>query len=98
MVFTPYQPTLRRWKIKLPVGGKGTAIIMDKNMTFEEANSKLEALVKKMEGDELSLKESMDCYEQAFELLSFCYEQLDACKGRIMDINERIAKINADNS
>ena len=66
---------------------------MDKDLTFEKANEQLEELVNKMESGELSLEESMKCYEEAFKLLSFCYEQLDDYKGQIVDINKRIDDI-----
>ena len=63
---------------------------MKDNLTLEQANAKLEIIVKKMENGELSLKESMDCYDEAFTLLDFCYKQLEDCKLRITDINDRI--------
>ncbi|MBQ5346474.1 MAG: exodeoxyribonuclease VII small subunit [Ruminococcus sp.] len=66
---------------------------MKDNLTFEQANAELEALVSKMESGELNLEDSMKCYEEAFELLSFCYKQLDSCKGQIVDINKRIDEI-----
>lgn len=66
---------------------------MKDKMTIEEANSKLEKLVEKMESGELGLEESMKCYDEAFKLLSFCYNQLDTYKGEIVDINKRIDEI-----
>ncbi len=66
---------------------------MNKKMTLEEANSKLEKLVNELESGELGLEESMKKYEEAFNLLSFCYEQLETCKGQIIDINKRIDDI-----
>ncbi len=65
---------------------------MQENLTFEKANEKLEKLVDKMENGDLSLEESMKCYEQAFNLLNYCYKRLEECKGQITDINERIEK------
>ena len=62
-------------------------------MTFEKANEKLEKLVAQMESGELSLQESMAVYEEAFNLLNYCYEQLEACKGQMIDINTRIEAI-----
>jgi exodeoxyribonuclease VII small subunit len=66
---------------------------MKEKMTLEEANVKLEELVKKMEDGELGIEESMKCYDEAFELLSYCYKQLDTYKGEIIDINKRIDEI-----
>lgn len=67
---------------------------MNKKMTFEEANAKLEQTVKKMESQGLSLQESVEQYAQACELLAYCMKELETCKGQIEDINERIQRLN----
>ena len=66
---------------------------MSEKLTLEAANKQLSDIVDKMENGELSLKESMEYYEKAFELLSFCYKQLDDCKLKITDINSRIDEL-----
>lgn len=66
---------------------------MAEKLTFEQANQKLEKLVKEMESGKLSLEESMKVYEESFKLLSFCYDQLENYKGQIVDINTRIEAI-----
>ncbi len=66
---------------------------MNKKMTFEEANAKLEEIVKNMENNSLTLQESVEQYAQACELLAFCMKELESCKGQIEDINERIQRI-----
>lgn len=66
---------------------------MAEKLTFEQANDKLEKLVTEMESGELTLEETMKRYEEAFELLNFCYKQLDSYKGEIIDINKRIDEI-----
>ena len=66
---------------------------MNKKMTFEEANAKLEEIVKNMENKSLTLQESVEQYAQACELLAFCMKELESCKGQIEDINERIQRI-----
>lgn len=66
---------------------------MNKKMTFEEANAKLEEIVKNMENNSLSLQESVEQYARACELLAFCMKELESCKGQIEDINERIQRI-----
>ena len=62
---------------------------MNKKMTFEEANAKLEEIVNNMENKSLTLQESVEQYAQACELLAFCMNELESCKGQIEDINER---------
>ena len=66
---------------------------MNKKMTFEEANTKLEEIVNNMENKSLNLQESVEQYAQACELLAFCMKELESCKGQIEDINERIQRI-----
>lgn len=66
---------------------------MDKKMTFEQANAKLEEIVKNMENKGLTLQESVEQYAQACELLAYCMKELESCKGHIEDINERIQRI-----
>ena len=66
---------------------------MNKKMTFEEANAKLEEIVNIMENKSLTLQESVEQYAQACELLAFCMKELESCKGQIEDINERIQRI-----
>ncbi len=66
---------------------------MNKKMTFEEANAKLEEIVNNMENKSLTLQESVEQYAQACELLAFCMKELESCKGKIEDINERIQRI-----
>ena len=65
---------------------------MNKKMTFEEANAKLEEIVNNMENKSLTLHESVEQYAQACELLAFCMKELESCKGQIEDINERIQR------
>lgn len=66
---------------------------MNKKMTFEEANAKLEEIVNNMENKSFTLQESVEQYAQACELLAFCMKELESCKGQIEDINERIQRI-----
>lgn len=60
---------------------------MCKKMTFEEANIKLEETLKVIENGELNLRESVEQYGKACELLSFCMKELEDCNGQIQDIN-----------
>lgn len=66
---------------------------MNKKMTFEDANAKLEEIVKNMETKGLTLQESVEQYAQACELLAYCMKELEICKGQIEDINDRIQRI-----
>ncbi len=63
---------------------------MSEQLTIEKANKRLEEIIGIMENSELSITDSVKCYEEAGKLLEFCYKQLEDCKLRITDINERI--------
>ena len=65
----------------------------NKNLTFEQANELLEKTVSKMESGEFTLEQTMEEYAKACELLAYCMKQLEQCKGKIIDINERISKL-----
>ena len=66
---------------------------MNKKMTFEQANAKLEEIDKNMENNTLTLQESVEQYAQACELLAYCMKELETSKGQIEDINERLNNI-----
>ncbi len=66
---------------------------MSNELTFESAHEQINAYVEKLEKGNLTLEESMECYEKAFKLMEFCYKQLDDCKLRITEINERFEKL-----
>ncbi|MBQ0098357.1 MAG: exodeoxyribonuclease VII small subunit [Oscillospiraceae bacterium] len=66
---------------------------MKKDMTYEEAQKELSAIVEKMESDETTLDESMKLYEKAYELIAYCNELLKTAKGEITTIHERIEKL-----
>ena len=59
---------------------------MNKKLTFEQADAKLE-------NSQLPLKESVDCYTEACELLAFCMQELSESKGKIEDINTKLNNI-----
>lgn len=66
---------------------------MSEKITFEQANEQLEKSVKIMEDGNLTLQQSVEEYAKACELLAFCMKELDAYKGKIVDIDERISKL-----
>ena len=66
---------------------------MNKKMTFEDANAKLEEIVKNMETKGLTLQESVEQYVKVCVLLAYCMKELETCKGQIEDINDRIQRI-----
>ena len=61
--------------------------MMDKKITddikFEEALSKLESIVEKLESGELSLEESLAVFEEGIRLSRICSKQLDGAERKI---------------
>ena len=66
---------------------------MNKKLTFEQADAKLDEVVAKLENSQLPLKESVDCYTEACGLIAFCMQELSESKGKIEDINTKLNNI-----
>ena len=55
-------------------------------LTFEEALKALEQVVRRLEGGEVPLDESIDLYERGEKLRAHCQARLDAAQARIEKI------------
>jgi exodeoxyribonuclease VII small subunit len=55
----------------------------NKNSSFEEQMAELEALIEKLEGESLSLENSLTTFEQAMELGKQCALRLEQAQQRI---------------
>lgn len=53
---------------------------------FEEALAELERRVKRLEGGDLSLEESLRLFEEGVELARACHEQLEAAEQRVSQL------------
>lgn len=58
-------------------------------LRFEEALARLEELVRRLESGELTLDESLRCYEEGMRLTRYCYEKLDQAERQIEQLIER---------
>jgi exodeoxyribonuclease VII small subunit len=56
---------------------------------FETALKKLEELVKKLEGGELSLDDSLKAFEEGVKLAGFCSTKLNEAEKRIEVLNRQ---------
>ena len=65
---------------------------MDKEMSLEQANDLLEQTIKQLENRALPMDKSIELYAKACELLSYCMKKLDAYKGRIEQIDQKLAQ------
>lgn len=55
----------------------------DKDITFEQAAAELEEIVKKLEKGELTLDESISCFQRGVELTKYCSRKLDEAERSI---------------
>ncbi len=57
-------------------------------ISFEEAMTKLEAEVKKLEGGNMTLEESISAFENAVKLVKICNEKLESAERRVRLLTE----------
>lgn len=62
-------------------------------LTFENASSELESIIKKIEQGNLSLQEGTNLFERASFLAEFCSKKLEESKGKITVIREKLNNI-----
>ena len=58
-------------------------------MTFEENLNALSEITKKLEGNALSLEESVELYQKGMSLSAECAKQLEEAKLKIQEHSER---------
>ena len=56
-------------------------------MSFEEALSRLEETVRKLESGSTSLDESLTLFEEGIELVKLCSGKLDAAEQKVVKLN-----------
>jgi exodeoxyribonuclease VII small subunit len=56
---------------------------------FEAAIAELDAIVKKLEGGDLTLESSLELYERGVQLSRYCHARLEEAERRIEILNER---------
>ena len=61
---------------------------MKKNMTFEEAMSSLEDIVRRLESGNATLEESLTSFEEAVALIKICNEKLEVAEQRVRILTE----------
>ncbi len=59
------------------------------DLSFEDALDRLEQLVRKLEGGELTLEDSLQTFEQGTALIRLCAERLEAAELRISELEQR---------
>ncbi|HHW07779.1 MAG TPA: exodeoxyribonuclease VII small subunit [Clostridia bacterium] len=61
----------------------------NRNLTYEEASQRLEAIVQRLEQEELSLDEALDLFEEAVILANYCRKTLSAAEQRLSVLLEK---------
>ena len=61
---------------------------MNKNIKFEEAIEKLDAIVSKLESGSASLDESLSLFEEGVKLVKICNEKLDSAEQKVRILTE----------
>lgn len=67
-------------------GNESAAAPAISQMSFEQALSALESVVRRLESGEVPLDESIDLYERGEKLRAHCQARLDAAQARIEKI------------
>ena len=57
--------------------------MIDKNMSFESAMTRLEEIVRQLEGSSVTLDESLTLYEEGIALVKLCSGRLDEAEQKI---------------
>ncbi len=61
-----------------------------KNLTFEEALSRLETIVEKLESGETSLNDSIAAFEEGQKLVEFCLKQLQEAEEKVKTLSKDV--------
>lgn len=63
-------------------------ITMSQEETLEDAIGQVEAIIKQMEGSDVSLEASFQLYQQGIEKLKNCNEMLDTVEKKMLKMTE----------
>lgn len=58
----------------------------NKNLSFEEAITKLESIVKKLESGQVTLDEAMNEYSEGMQLAKICGDKLNSAQEKVNKI------------
>ena len=61
---------------------------MNKNIGFEEAIEKLDAILSKLESGSVSLDESLTLFEEGVEIIKLCNEKLEVAEQKVKILTE----------
>lgn len=67
----------------------GPGVSDEKELTFEEAFTRLEQIVRQLESGEVKLEESLRLFEEGVKLSRLCAAHLDAAEGKIVRLIDK---------
>jgi len=59
-----------------------------KKQTLEDAFEQLEAVIDRLEAEDISLEDSFKAYSEGMELLQFCNASIDMVEKKVLKMNE----------
>jgi len=62
-------------------------------MNFEDGNKKLQEIVKKLEGENLTVEESINLFEEGVKIAKECDDILTKAKGKITILKQEVEDI-----
>lgn len=57
---------------------------MEKDMTIEESFTEIEAIISKLEDENISLEDSFEEYKKGMELVKLCNDKIDKVEKKVM--------------
>lgn len=63
---------------------------MKDNLTFEQAEKRLQEIALKLEDEKLPFSEAQELYKEGSELVKFCLSSLDETKGKLTIIKKEL--------
>ena len=63
----------------------------EKNQTFEDALSRLEILVEKMESGDGTLEQSLDWFDEGMSLVKSCRQELESAEQKETDLAQKFS-------
>jgi len=68
------------------------------SLSFEDSYARLEQVIQKLEGGDLSLEESVALYEQGIQLAAHCGRKLDDAQLKVTQLLSAVADENKESS
>lgn len=72
---------------------KEVSSVSEEHIAYEEAFARFEAIVRRLESDEVKLEESLKLFEEGVRLARLCSAMLDAAEGKIRVLLEEGGRI-----